>query len=118
MWQGSFFYYFVATWVMLNVWAIYGLVAYYGQNGNTGADPTSLSTFIVVNLQTMQLLIQVRMWMCVRVGGVRKADAGHAVLLMLDRRPALSSELLAVFVAAVLPRDDGGAAPGVAQRGA
>ncbi|KAG2447201.1 hypothetical protein HYH02_007942 [Chlamydomonas schloesseri] len=58
VWQGSFFYYFVATWIMLNVWAIYGLAAYYGQNGNTGADPTSLSTFIVVNLQTMQLLIQ------------------------------------------------------------
>ncbi|KAG2444461.1 hypothetical protein HXX76_001213 [Chlamydomonas incerta] len=58
VWQGSFFYYFLATWIMLDVWAIYGLVAYWGQNGNNGADPTSLSTFIVVNLQTMQLLIQ------------------------------------------------------------
>jgi hypothetical protein len=59
IWNGTFFYYFLATWIMLNVWAIYGLVAYWNQTVE-GADPQSYATFIVVNLQTMQLLIQVR----------------------------------------------------------
>ncbi|KAG2493669.1 hypothetical protein HYH03_008183 [Edaphochlamys debaryana] len=58
VWQGTFFYYFVATWIMLNCWAIYGLVAYSNQYGNSGVDPTSRNAFIVVNLQTIQLLIQ------------------------------------------------------------
>lgn len=112
MWQGSFFYYFVATWIMLNVWAIYGLAAYYGQNGNTGADPTSLSTFIVVNLQTMQLLIQVRMW----------ADPGswfpvlsHAsCIAILDLNCGRFPPDIPHVCSTVLPRDDGGAAPGLA----
>ncbi|KAG2423863.1 hypothetical protein HXX76_015021 [Chlamydomonas incerta] len=54
----AFFWYFVITWVLMNVWAIYGVAVYYNKYGNNGVDPVSFGTFIVVNLQTIQLLVQ------------------------------------------------------------
>ncbi|GIL80423.1 hypothetical protein Vretimale_16125 [Volvox reticuliferus] len=56
-WNTVFFYYFIATWVIMNAWAIYGVAKFYNKDGNSGVDPVSFSTFIVVNLQTIQLLI-------------------------------------------------------------
>ncbi|GFR52270.1 hypothetical protein Agub_g14805, partial [Astrephomene gubernaculifera] len=57
MWETLFFYYFLGTWGVMNAWAIWGLKEYYGRLGNTGVDPTSFGTFVIVNLQTVQLLI-------------------------------------------------------------
>ncbi|PNW76759.1 hypothetical protein CHLRE_11g474950v5 [Chlamydomonas reinhardtii] len=54
----AFFWYFMVTWVLMNVWAIYGVAAYYNKFGNNGVDPVSFGTFVVVNLQTIQLLVQ------------------------------------------------------------
>ncbi|KAG2432349.1 hypothetical protein HYH02_012923 [Chlamydomonas schloesseri] len=54
----AFFWYFMITWALMNVWAIYGVAAYYNKFGNNGVDPVSFGTFVVVNLQTVQLLVQ------------------------------------------------------------
>ncbi|GIL60234.1 hypothetical protein Vafri_14873 [Volvox africanus] len=56
-WSTIFFYYFLATWAIMNAWAIYGVAKYYNKDGNSGVDPVSFSTFVVVNLQTIQLLL-------------------------------------------------------------
>lgn len=57
VWQGAFFYYFIAFWIMLDAWALYGVIAYWGDQGK-GADTQSWTTFLVVNIQTLQLLVQ------------------------------------------------------------
>ncbi|GLC39173.1 hypothetical protein PLESTM_000859500 [Pleodorina starrii] len=56
-WRTVFFYYFVGTWAIMNAWAIYGVAKYYNKDGNKGVDPVSFGTFVVVNLQTIQLLL-------------------------------------------------------------
>ncbi|GFR52272.1 hypothetical protein Agub_g14807 [Astrephomene gubernaculifera] len=57
VWQTMFFYYFLGTWAMMNAWAIWGVAEYYGKYGNKGVDQTSFGTLVVVNLQTIQLLL-------------------------------------------------------------
>lgn len=56
-WNTGFFYYFVITWTLMNAWAIFGVAKYYNKNGNNGLDPVSFGAFVVINLQTIQLLI-------------------------------------------------------------
>ncbi|GFH12655.1 uncharacterized protein HaLaN_08382, partial [Haematococcus lacustris] len=31
VWQGLFFYYFVATWILLNIWCVHGIVNFRDQ---------------------------------------------------------------------------------------
>ncbi len=33
IWQGWFFYYFVATWILLNIWSIWGIVKFWDMVG-------------------------------------------------------------------------------------
>ncbi|KAJ9507850.1 hypothetical protein QJQ45_021221 [Haematococcus lacustris] len=57
VWQGLFFYYFVATWILLNIWCVHGIVNFRDQGIDSPADTVQFSTFVVVNLQTMQLVL-------------------------------------------------------------
>ncbi|KAJ9507011.1 hypothetical protein QJQ45_004702 [Haematococcus lacustris] len=60
VWQGLFFYYFIATWILLNIWCVHGIVNFRDQGIDSPADTVQFSTFVVVNLQTMQLVLLIR----------------------------------------------------------
>jgi len=57
LWQGMFFYWFLFTWILMNTWCLYGVIRFWNEGLRTGADTVQFTTWIVVNLQTMQLLL-------------------------------------------------------------
>lgn len=57
LWQGMFFWWFVVTWALMNAWSLYGVIRFWREGARTGADTVQFTTWIVMNLQTMQLLL-------------------------------------------------------------
>ena len=58
-WKSGFFVYFLVTWALLNGWSIWGVYTFWNYQGaNQGSSSISFATFIVINLQTVQILLQ------------------------------------------------------------
>lgn len=68
IWQGFFFYYFLATWLLLNVWAIYGVAAYHNKNGNAVSTKAREQLFHGVSTQART---KCRMLLCLLLQPLR-----------------------------------------------
>lgn len=58
VWKGFFFWYYIATWCLLNAWSIWGVVEFWTFQGiYYGPASIPFATFVVVNLQVVQILL-------------------------------------------------------------
>ncbi|KAG2437137.1 hypothetical protein HYH02_011393 [Chlamydomonas schloesseri] len=57
IWQSWYFVFFSCLWVILNVWAWWGLIQWWGRNGKKGPEVLSFAVLAVVNVVTFHLLI-------------------------------------------------------------
>ncbi|KAG2487460.1 hypothetical protein HYH03_013883 [Edaphochlamys debaryana] len=60
IWRSWYFVLFMAIYVILNVWAWWGVIAWWGRNGKEGPEVLSFAVFGVVNVVAFHLLIYYR----------------------------------------------------------
>ncbi|PNW81255.1 hypothetical protein CHLRE_07g348550v5 [Chlamydomonas reinhardtii] len=57
LWRSWYFVFFCCLWIILNVWAWWGLIEWWGRNGKSGPEVLSFAVFAVVNVVSFHLII-------------------------------------------------------------